>query len=137
MISINEAYNKGLDDAENNACEKLKKVLNGEYTDPFINPKMEEIKWGIITKNLKISELEVIPQVEPQLSVDYSVFDSLESIILNKDYSFNSENEKHRKIIDTFESLMVQFRTLASKKNNVGKAFDSILKEKQNALTTA
>lgn len=137
MISINEAYNKGLDDAENNACEKLKKVLNGEYTDPFINPKMEEIKWEIITKNLKISELEVIPQVVPQLPVDYSVFDSLESIILNKDYIFNSENEKHRKIIDTFESLMVQFRTLASKKNNVGKAFDSILKEKQNALTTA
>ena len=136
MISINEAYNKGLDDAENNACEKLKKALNGEYTDPFINPKMEEIKWEIITKNLKISELEVIQQVAPQLPVDCSVFDSLESIILNKDYSFNSENEKHHKIIDTFESLMVQFRTLASKKNNVGKAFDSILKEKQNALTT-
>jgi hypothetical protein len=48
MITVNDAYNKGLDTAENNALEKLSKALDGVDVGPFINPKMEELRQKLL-----------------------------------------------------------------------------------------
>ena len=39
-----EAYNKGLDVAENDAYDKFSKALDGIDEAPFKNPKMEELR---------------------------------------------------------------------------------------------
>jgi hypothetical protein len=47
-MTINEAYIKGLDDAENSAIEKFSKALEGEDVGMFNNPKMEELRQRIL-----------------------------------------------------------------------------------------
>lgn len=44
-----EAYNKGLDIAENDAYDKINKALNGIDDTPFNNPQMEAIRQNIIS----------------------------------------------------------------------------------------
>jgi hypothetical protein len=47
-MTINEAYIKGLNDAENSAIEKFSKALEGEDVGMFNNPKMEELRQRIL-----------------------------------------------------------------------------------------
>jgi len=48
-MTINEAYIKGLDDAENLTIEKFTKALEGYDAGPFNNPKMEELRQKILS----------------------------------------------------------------------------------------
>lgn len=50
-MTIQEAYNKGLDIAENEALEKLTNAVEGNDIGPFASPKMEELRQKIL--NLK------------------------------------------------------------------------------------
>lgn len=44
-MNIQEAYNKGLDDAENRIIDNLINLLNDkDYDVPFLNPKMEIVR---------------------------------------------------------------------------------------------
>lgn len=43
-----EAYNKGLDTAENEAYEKISKAIEGLDVGPFANPKMEELRQRLL-----------------------------------------------------------------------------------------
>jgi hypothetical protein len=44
-MTINEAYVKGLDDAENNIIDKFIKIMNGEDDgSPFNNPRLESLR---------------------------------------------------------------------------------------------
>lgn len=139
-MTIQEAYNKGLDVAENEAHDKLVKALDGVDSGPFNNPKMEELR-------LKILQIKQNPPVKVQIvekkvetissdSMEYTL-DIFEDIIFGKKYTKIKEfSEKHNLIIKTFESLMKHFILLASKKHNVGKAFHKILKEHRKILTS-
>ena len=49
-MNINQAYNKGLDDAENLAIAKLRNALSGIDDTPFNNSQMEEIRQNILSK---------------------------------------------------------------------------------------
>lgn len=48
MITPQQAYIKGLDDAELSVITKLTNTLNG-VDDPFMNPKLEEVRQQIVT----------------------------------------------------------------------------------------
>lgn len=50
-----EAYNKGLDTAEEDAYEKLSKALEGSDVGPFANPKMEELRQKILCKETPVN----------------------------------------------------------------------------------
>jgi hypothetical protein len=44
-MTIQEAYNKGLDDAENRVIDNLINLLNNrEYDEPFTNPRLEIVR---------------------------------------------------------------------------------------------
>jgi dihydroorotate dehydrogenase len=56
-----EAYNKGLDVAENEAYQKLSNALQGVNDTPFINPKMEELRLKILqVKKQKPVKVQII-----------------------------------------------------------------------------
>lgn len=73
-----EAYNKGLDDAENVAIQKLENTINGVEVAPFNNPKMEELRQRIL-------ELKNIP---------------------SKTVVISSEELDRRRIIKVFSSIL-------------------------------
>lgn len=133
-MTIQEAYNKGLDDAENLAYLKFKKALSKEDDTPFGNPKMEELRQEIL--NFAIVPLNEETSSETYVSVDDSVIDIIESIILKKKYLPVPLEDRKYKVVKAFEELMEYFITLSKSRTNVGKAFSKFLKEKQSALTS-
>lgn len=137
-MTIQEAYNKGLDVAENEAHDKLSKALEGLDSGPFNNPKMEDIRLKIISLQANINDVDTQTGelCDPCLTIDYSILDIIESIILDKEYISTSMSPKHCNVLKAFESLMDHFKMLASKKHNVGKAFAKILKDQQKRLTS-
>lgn len=48
-MTVQEAYNRGLDVAENDAHEKFSKALVGVDAGPFANPKMEELRQQLLS----------------------------------------------------------------------------------------
>jgi|LakMenE01Jun11ns_1017448.scaffolds.fasta_scaffold9959660_47 hypothetical protein len=135
-----EAYNKGLDVAENEAYQKLSNALQGVNDTPFINPKMEELRLKILqVKKQKPVKVQIIEKKIENISsenMEYTL-EIFEDIIFGKKYTKIKEfSQKHNLIIKTFESLMKHFILLASKKHNVGKAFNKILKEHRKMLTS-
>lgn len=133
-MTIQEAYNKGLDDAENLAYLKLKKALSKMEDTPFGNPKMEELRQEI----LNISASETVEQTsgDTYVPLDDSVIDIIESIILQKKYIPVVLEDRKYKVVKVFEELMSHFVTLSKSRTNVGKAFSKLLKEQRNALTS-
>lgn len=47
-MNINEAYNKGLDDAESAAVVKFSNAILGNDDGPFNNPQMEDIRQQLL-----------------------------------------------------------------------------------------
>lgn len=133
-MTIQEAYNKGLDDAENLAYLKLKKALSKIEDSPFGNPKMEELRQEIL--NFTVPENVEQVSGDTCIPLDDSVINIIESIILQKKYISVPLEDRKYKVVKVFEELMNHFVTLSKNRTNVGKAFSKLLKEQQNALTS-
>ena len=114
--------------------------MQGVNDTPFINPKMEELRLKILqVKKQKPVKVQIIEKKIENISsenMEYTL-EIFEDIIFGKKYTKIKEfSQKHNLIIKTFESLMKHFILLASKKHNVGKAFNKILKEHRKMLTS-
>lgn len=143
IMTINDAYVKGLDAAENAVFQNFTELLNGNDSLKFQNPKMEELRQQLIqilvgtSKNVEQSEFEYddIRVKVPEWSTQ-DITDMFEAIISDRPYILSTALPcRVTTVLQTFESLMNHFKALAKKKNNVGKAFANILKEKQDLLT--
>jgi hypothetical protein len=66
-MTINEAYNKGLEIAENEAYQKISNALQGLDEGSFINPKMEELRLQIlkIKKQPRPPKTSIERKIEP------------------------------------------------------------------------
>jgi hypothetical protein len=139
-MTANEAYNKGLDVAENEAYQKISNALQGLDEGSFMNPKMEELRLQILKiKKRPPPKKQIIERKIEAISVDSMGYtlEIFEDIIFGKKYTKHKEfSKRHALIIKTFEALMKRFIVLASKKHNVGKAFNEILKEHRKMLTS-
>lgn len=134
-----EAYNKGLDIAENEAYQKISNALQGLDDTPFMNPKMEELRLKILEIKKQQPKNIIIERKIEAIPIDHMGYtlEIFEDIIFGKKYTKHKEfSERHNLIIKTFEALMKHFILLASKKHNVGKAFSKILKEHRKMLTS-
>lgn len=56
-MTIQDAYNQGLTDAENTVIEKLTQALQYKETEPFNNPEMEKIREAMMVQLAYIHEL--------------------------------------------------------------------------------
>ncbi len=121
-MNIQEAYNKGLDDAENRIHKSYSDALVSIDSGKLANPKMEQLRLDIMARNK--------PTTDAQDSFG-SVRDTIENIIMGKEVELNDDN-----LLVVFKELMDHFSLIAQKKNNVGKAFAKIIKEKRDRLTS-
>lgn len=133
-MTIQEAYNKGLDDAENLAYLKLKKALSKVEDTPFGNPKMEQLRQEII--NFVNSSSVEEESGDVYVPTDYSIVDIIEAIILEKRYEPIPLQNRKYKVVKVFEQLMTTFINLSRQKTNVGKSFSKVLKDFRNELTS-
>lgn len=79
-MTIQEAYNKGLDDAESLVLSKMTNAVNHVDDGPFLNPSLEELRQTILNR------IEVVPDNSNMVSV-------LKSIIKGKEYEFEGDTE--------------------------------------------
>ena len=86
-MNIQEAYNKGLNDAEDLAIVKLNNALNGVDDGPFNNPSMEDIRLKVLNSKPESSRdfkyiiytiLNRDVDVELLPDVDKSIFEILQ-----------------------------------------------------------
>lgn len=136
-MDIQTAYNKGLEDAENDIYTKFKNALDGVDGPACANPKMEEMRQTIA--RLRTSEVETVSDTAP---LDFQALDSeleqmITSIILGKRFTSNYCMRKDvYQLMMVFKDLMDKFRELSKTKSNVGKAFHKLLDEKIKILTS-
>jgi hypothetical protein len=78
-MTIQEAYNKGLTDAEEVVIYKLTDVIKNIETEPFNNPELEKIRMAIKTQmeyiysiaNSKKSNIAKFAQIEIDKSLTF------------------------------------------------------------------
>lgn len=131
-MTINEAYNKGLDVAENEAHEKLTKALSGLDAGPFANPKMEELRQKILQQGTPIVLDETLLEKESVVPCWL-----LRKILLNE-YSDGRCGMMtfEGQIIDTLTNLMEFIYTRALKGNNGSKNYIQMVSDIRNGLLT-
>jgi hypothetical protein len=106
-MTINEAYIKGLDDAENLAIVKFSNALIGNDDGPFNNPQMEDIRQQILTKNSpEQGELQLTRNID-----DYTL-----RILLDQPIDHMSFNSLDRKVIEILEYIKSMNKPRASNK---------------------
>lgn len=128
-MTINEAYNKGLDDAENTALDKLQKALLGLNTEPFTNPKMEEFR----QKLLNMIPIATSSNDEETVSVEY-----IKNILLVKPDLVNDSKSYSRntyKLISALKNLMSFISVRAEKNNNGSKNYITMMNDLKTILT--
>ena len=135
-MNIQEAYNKGLDDAENQVMDKFKKTINEEYCDPFANPKMEELR--LIVRNLlnKKIEREIKKEVYGYDDSECDeIFEDLKSMFFGEFMDADPEDaSKERIILRSVNDVVNYFIQIAGRKNNFGKSVKKMLEEKREIL---
>lgn len=104
-MTTQDAYNKGLDVAENEAYEKLSKALEGYDVGPFNNPKMEEIRQKVLFKPFEGGNDEFI--------------NLLEDAIKTKTYGELNTGDFKTKIISKFVLDLMKYNASLSKRTSV------------------
>lgn len=80
-MTVQEAYNKGLDVAETEALDKLTKALDGLDVTPFTNPNMEQLRQRLL--NLKEGGTSFVLEFFEKNLIDESLLSSTEIKILD------------------------------------------------------
>lgn len=124
-MTIQEAYNKGLDDAESVAITKLLNTLNG-VDDPFLNPKFEEVRQAIKTK-LEVVPCEEVTDKARILKILNSVLKGTPSRLAIKDPEFEDFRQRLQTIMGTIYGM-------TQKRTSFAKQMRKILK--QNTVKT-
>jgi hypothetical protein len=101
-MTLQEAYNKGLTDAETVTIEKLNNSLNRVDDGPFANPELEAVRQRFLAC---VSEKNVI--------------DILEDMINGKDFEYDNEGTDNI-IINFYGDLMKYLVSTVGERNKLG-----------------
>jgi hypothetical protein len=116
-MTIQEAYHKGLDDAEAAVISKLTNALKNIDDGRFANPELEKLRQDILTKPPVVVEVEKGPPVIIQVD-DREIFDVLELMLYTDDYNYVGSKEKTI-ILGFYGELMSYLRNRMSMKNKL------------------
>ena len=133
-MTINEAYVKGLDKAEDDALEKITKALDGLDAGPFANPKMEDLRQKILQR------------ATPEVGVDENIvtndISSIPCWMLREILLYEGSHIPYGmttfqgQIIDTLTNLMTFIYTKAAKGNNGSKNYIQMVEDIKSGLLT-
>ena len=123
-MTIQEAYNKGLDDAEAAAIAKLTNALKNVEDEPFANPALEKVRQDILVRQPPI----VINQD------DKEIFDVLELMLYTDTHNYVGSKEKTI-IIDFYSELMSYLRNRMSMKNKLSVKVKNMINKANFQLT--
>jgi|TARA_R110002110_G_scaffold7140_1_gene36238 hypothetical protein len=119
-----EAYNKGLDDSENDLLTNFGDAVKGVKTGTFANPKLEELREIIVTN----------ASVTPP---DYNKYEALiTSIVADEDMEAFEMPESTRISFSIFRQLMEKFRGISQGGSNVGKSYKKVIEDNVKLLTS-
>lgn len=116
-MNIQEAYNKGLGDAEAIVIEKFNNVLNGVDAGPFANPELEVIKQRLLDS---ISDKNTIK--------------ILENMINGEDYQYDNSGTDSI-IIAFYDNLMKYLLSTVGERNKLGVRMKNSLSKVKFDLT--
>ena len=128
-MTITEAYNKGLTDAENLVIDKFSKLLNSEKVEPFNNPAMEELK----------NRIHRVVSPNKQKSIDIKLISKLESSIKNSPDRRNwtvldFEDDRNDNLFKAWINIIDYHWNVSKQKHASGKVAKRILKESEEML---
>lgn len=128
-MTIPEAYNKGLDDAESAAIDKLTKALQKIDDAPFANPAMEAVRQSILNIPPPVTEPPVIIHTD-----DKEIFDVLELMLYTDNYTYVGNKEKTI-ILGFYSELMSYLRNRLAMKNKLSVQVKKMINRVQYQLT--
>lgn len=132
-MNIQEAYIKGLDDAENIAFEKLSKALNREDVSPFNNPKMESLRQSILNQVMVENTPDELLDHNPK--EDWSSLDIVCSILNDEDYPDRAMTNRDALTIRCLKDLVSLCKKCIKKKTKDGLQMEAVLKNFETELT--
>ncbi len=114
-MTIQDAYNKGLDDAENAVIEKLNNTLNRVDDGPFANPELEAVRQRLLVG---------IP--------DKNILNIFEDMINGRDFEYDSHGTDN--IIISFYAELMKYLlgTIGGRNKFSVKIKDSVNRVKYN-----
>lgn len=125
-MNIQEAYNKGLNDAEDRVMLYLTRFIEDRISEKFENPQLQSI-WNVIQNELSDSftETETIssPAIEEGTNNDYSLVRDIINVLVGNDTPTSSTNEDTNKILEIIKIRSDHYRELAGGNTRIGKKF--------------
>ena len=128
-MNLQEAYNKGLDDAEKVAIEKLTNALDGMDDGPFNNPKMEEIRQRIFEYKRPVKIVDPIDK--PRL---LKVFNS---ILAGKPSKLEIKDPELQEFRIRFQNVMTNLYSMTTKRTSFAKHMRKNLKKNSSKSLTS
>jgi len=128
-MTLQEAYNKGLDDAETAAIAKLTNALQKVDGEPFANPALEVVRQSILEIPPPVTDPPVVIHTD-----DKEIFDTLELMLHGDNYNYVGTKEKEI-ILGFYGEMMTFLRTKINMKNKLGVRMKSMLKKVDYELT--
>ena len=121
-MNIQQAYNKGLDDAESIAVAKLLNALNGNDDGPFNNPQMEEVRQKILV-NGQPKDFDI----ESIIISDSNLLNAITNTLLGKPVGLEDLSPIERRVID----IMSEVRDISksASKSKVSVKFRELITE--------
>lgn len=133
-MTIQEAYLRGLTDAENNIKTRIKQFLNQEEVQALVNPEMEELMLKILTQSQE-------PKEVTHTNIDDKFISKLESSIKyspeRRNWS-NTEfdNERLDNLFKSWLHITDYLWNVSKYKHASAKVVKRILKESEEMIKT-
>ena len=134
MITIHEAYNKGLNDAEDVVIQKVQDILEGKMTPPFANPRLEEVRQRLIEAVfIKPSPVDIITEASP-----LDNFRGVVRLILlgDADAAALSTDGRDTFLLEVIQARSDHYRSIAGGKSRIGKQFKKLVEDQLTLLNS-
>jgi len=133
-MTIQEAYNKGLDDAEAVVIDKIHSMLNEHPTTPFVNPKLEEVRQRLIkVVTAKPDPVDTVPESKP-----FDNFRGVVRLILmgEKNAITLATDSRDVPMLEVIQTRSDHYRSIAGGKSRIGKQFKKSVEDQLTLLSS-
>lgn len=132
MITIHEAYNKGLNDAEDAVIQKVQDILEGKMTPPFANPRLEEVRQRLI-EAVSITPIPV--DTSPESTPVDNFRGVVRLILMGEENAVNlSTDGRDVSLLEVIQSRSDHYRSIAGGKSRIGKQFKKLVEDQLTLL---